>query len=89
MIDVLVLWVDNAFWMSNKIFTALVGSQVGPIDAVDFFSRWVCNVVQFDGVSSASKESIAGLNCFHDLEGVDQSSEVFVGFNLSAYEMKN
>ena len=40
MVDVLVFVVDNDFWASNGIFTALVELRVqgGHVDAVDFLS---------------------------------------------------
>lgn len=59
MVDVLVLWVDNDFWMFNGMFIFFFGLWVqrSDVNVFDFFfMQQVSDVMQFDSVGFIFEE---------------------------------
>ena len=64
MMDILIFRVDDDGRMTNRVFAGFVDPRVQRrhVGVMDLFSlSFIGNVIEFDGIGSASKEGLSGL----------------------------
>ena len=71
--------------MSNRVLLRLVDPWVQgrDVDVLDLFADSSLGyVMQFDSVRASTEESVSGLERFDEFQGVEELTEIWVGFHV-------